>query len=109
MLERAVTKWFFFLSFLKGMQGIPGVNMNQLSAAPAGTNAAQAYTDTMTALAMQQAAAAAAAGQQFVMQPGSVPYSMMAGMGWPQPSNPPQQQQMQTDPAGNEEKHQMGV
>lgn len=48
------------------MQNVPGVNMSQLSAAPAGTNAQQAYTDTMTALAMQQAAAAAAG----IMQPG---------------------------------------
>jgi hypothetical protein len=57
---------------IQGMQGIPGVNMNQLAATPVGANPQQAYTDTMTALAMQQAAAAAAAGgsQQFVMQPG---------------------------------------
>uniref|UniRef100_A0A7S3DWI4 BZIP domain-containing protein n=1 Tax=Entomoneis paludosa TaxID=265537 RepID=A0A7S3DWI4_9STRA len=51
------------------MQNVPGVNMSQLAAAPAGTNAQQAYTDTMTALAMQQAAAAAAAG---MMQPVSI-------------------------------------
>jgi hypothetical protein len=49
---------------MHGMQGIPGVNLNQLSATPAGANAQQAYTDTMTALAMQQAAAAA--GHQFL-------------------------------------------
>ena len=47
---------------MQGMQSIPGVNMNQLAATPVGANAQQAYTDTMTALAMQQAAAAA--GQQ---------------------------------------------
>ena len=49
------------------MQNVPGVSLSQLAAAPAGTNAQQAYTDTMTALAMQQAAAAAAAG---MIQPG---------------------------------------
>jgi bZIP transcription factor len=50
------------------MQEIPGLNTSQLAAAPAGTNAQQAYTDTMTALAMQQAAASA--GQQFLAHPG---------------------------------------
>jgi hypothetical protein len=54
---------------IQGMQGIPGMNMSQLAATPVGANPQQAYTDTMTALAMQQAAAAVA-GQQFVMQPG---------------------------------------
>lgn len=53
------------------MQGInhaiPGLSMSQLAATPAGANAQQAYTDTMTAMAMQQAATAA--GQQFGMQP----------------------------------------
>ena len=44
---------------VQGMQGIPGVSIASL--APAGTN----YADTMTAIAMQQAAAAAAVGQQF--------------------------------------------
>jgi len=73
---------------MQGMQGIPGVNMSQLSAAPVGTNAQQAYTDTMTALAMQQAAVAAAAGQQYVgMQPGNIsfmPHAMASGAAWQQ-------------------------
>ena len=49
---------------MQGMShAIPGLNMSQLAAPPTGANAQQAYTDTMTAMAMQQAAAAA--GQQF--------------------------------------------
>jgi len=71
---------------MQGMQGIPGLNMSQLSAAPAGANAQQAYTDTMTALAMQQAAAAAS-GQQFVMQPGVQFVPVM----WQQQANQVQQ------------------
>jgi hypothetical protein len=57
---------------IQGMQGIPGVNMSQLAASPVGANAQQAYTDTMTALSMQQAAqaAAAAGGQQYAVQSG---------------------------------------
>lgn len=72
---------------IQGMQGIPGVNMHQLAATPVGANPQQAYTDTMTALAMQQAAAAAAAGQQFVMQPGM--HFMAHPMVWQQPAAPP--------------------
>ena len=54
---------------MQGLQSIPGINMNQLTAAPPGSSAQQAYTDTMTALAMQQAAvAAAASGQTFNFQ-----------------------------------------
>jgi hypothetical protein len=79
---------------IQGMQGIPGVNMNQLAATPVGANPQQAYTDTMTALAMQQAAAAAAAGgqQQFVMQPGMhfMAHPMLA---WQQQQQQAQQQQ----------------
>jgi hypothetical protein len=50
---------------VQGMQGIPGLSLSALAAAPTGATPQQAYNDTMTALAMQQAAAAAAAGQQF--------------------------------------------
>lgn len=50
------------------MQNVPGVNMAQLAAQPIGANAQQAYTDTMTALAMQQAAHAAATGQHYHSQ-----------------------------------------
>jgi hypothetical protein len=80
---------------IQGMQGIPGVNMNQLAATPVGANPQQAYTDTMTALAMQQAAAAAAAGsQQFVMQPGMhfMAHPMLA---WQQQQQQHQAQQQQ--------------
>lgn len=83
---------------IQGMQGIPGVNMNQLAATPVGANPQQAYTDTMTALAMQQAAAAAAAGnQQFVMQPGMhfMAHPMLA---WQQQQQQAQQQQAQQQP-----------
>jgi hypothetical protein len=57
---------------IQGMQCIPGVNMSLLAAAPVGANAQQAFTDTMTALAMQQVAhaAAAAAGQRFAAHAG---------------------------------------
>jgi hypothetical protein len=67
---------------IQGMQGIPGVNLSQLSATPAGANAQQAYTDTMTALAMQQAAAAA--GHQFLssMQQ-QHPAHLFPMMAWP--------------------------
>lgn len=75
---------------MQGMQGIPGINIGQLTTAPSGSNAQQAYTDTMTALAMQQAAVAAA-GHQFTIQQGFPapfnPYNM-----WP--ANPQQMQQM---------------
>jgi bZIP transcription factor len=39
---------------MQGMAGIPGVNLTQMAAAPAGTNASQSYTDTLTALSMSQ-------------------------------------------------------
>jgi hypothetical protein len=66
------------------MQGIPGVSVQALSAtAPAGANSQQAYNDTMTALAMQQAAAAAAAGQQFFQQNPFMAHPMMAWQGQP--------------------------
>lgn len=80
------------------MQSIPGVNMNQIAAQPVGTNAQQAYTDTMTALAMQQAAAAAASGQQFVMAPGAVPFIHPQMVAWQQA----QQQQPTQAPAQSE-------
>lgn len=49
------------------MKGVPG--LNQMAAAPVGSNPQHAFTDAMTAIAMQQhaAAAAAAAGQQMVL------------------------------------------
>jgi hypothetical protein len=82
---------------IQGMQGNPGVNMNQLAATPVGANPQQAYTDTMTALAMQQAAAAAAAGQQFVMQPGMqfMAHPMIA---WQQQQQQQQQAQQTQQP-----------
>lgn len=63
------------------MQEIPGLNTSQLAAAPAGTNAQQAYTDTMTAIAMQLAAASA--GQQFLAHPG-MQYLQPIMNQWPQ-------------------------
>jgi hypothetical protein len=76
---------------IQGMQGIPGVNMNQLAATPVGANPQQAYTDTMTALAMQQAAAAAAAGNpQFGMHNPFMAHPMLA---WQQQQQQAQQQQ----------------
>jgi hypothetical protein len=56
------------------MKGVPG--LSQMAAAPVGINPQHAFTDAMTAIAMQQhaAAAAAAAGQPFVM-PTIVPTS----------------------------------
>jgi bZIP transcription factor len=91
-------------SAIQGMQGIPGVNLSQLAATPAGANAQQAYTDTMTALAMQQAAAAA--GHQFLSsmqaQQHQQQHMGFPMMGWPtmmqqQPTAAalPQQQQQQ--------------
>jgi hypothetical protein len=68
-------------SAMLGMQDIPGMNMSQLAAQPVGANAQQAYTDTMTALAMQQAAAAAVAGHQFA----SMAFFAYPGFSWPQP------------------------
>jgi len=79
------------------MQSIPGVNMSQLAATPVGANAQQAYTDTMTALAMQQAAAAAA-GQQFgIMQPGAVPFMQTMMGAWQQQQQAQQNQQQPQD------------
>lgn len=65
---------------------MPGVPVSQFSAPPPsdGTNAQQAFTDTMTALAMQQAAAAA--GQQFMMQQSGMPF-LFPMFGWTQPNN----------------------
>lgn len=83
---------------MQGMQNIPGLNLNQLSAAPAGANAQQAYTDTMTALAMQQAAAAAAAGQQFVMQPGSIQFIPHPIMTWAGQQQDGEQQEGKEEP-----------
>lgn len=83
---------------IQGMQGIPGVNMTQLAATPVGANPQQAYTDTMTALAMQQAAAATATGNpQFVMQPGMhfMAHPMLA---WQQQQQQQAQQQQQQPP-----------
>lgn len=92
---------------VQGMQGIPGMAMNTLAAAPSGANPQQAYNDTMTALAMQQAAAAAA-GQQFFQGNPFMGHPMMAWQNQqgqqqqtadavqqpaqaPAPQNPPQQ------------------
>jgi bZIP transcription factor len=45
---------------VQGMKQIPGITVSALTAtAPSGANPSQAFNDTMTALAMQQAAAAA--------------------------------------------------
>jgi hypothetical protein len=74
---------------VQGMQGIPGMAMNTLAAAPAGANPQQAYNDTMTALAMQQAAAAAA-GQQFFQGNPFMGHPMMA---WQNQQGQQQQQQ----------------
>ena len=64
---------------------MPGVPVSQFSAPQPtdGTNAQQAFTDTMTALAMQQAAAAA--GQQFMMQQSGMPF-LFPMFGWTQPT-----------------------
>lgn len=76
---------------VQGMQGIPGVSVQALTAtAPGGANPQQAYNDTMTALAMQQAAAAAAAGQQFFHQN---PFMTQPFLTWQtQPQGPAPQQ-----------------
>ncbi len=53
---------------VQGMKGIPGATMQSLAAPTSGSgavNSQQAYNDTMTALAMQQAAAAAAGQHLF--------------------------------------------
>jgi len=81
-------------SAMQGMQGIPGVNLSTLQSPPVGSNPQQAYTDTMTAFAMQhaasQAAAAAAAGQQVSYFPGA---PFMAPMMWPTQAAPVTTQQ----------------
>ena len=48
------------------MKGVPG--LTQMAATPVGGNPQHAFTDAMTAIAMQQAAAAAAAGQKLATQ-----------------------------------------
>lgn len=65
---------------------MPGVPASQFSAPQPsdGTNAQQAFTDTMTALAMQQAATAA--GQQFMMQQSGMPF-LFPMFGWTQLNN----------------------
>jgi hypothetical protein len=63
---------------VQGMQGVPGLSLSALAAAPTGANPQQAYNDTTTALAMQQAAAAAAAGQQFFQGNPFMAHPMMA-------------------------------
>mmetsp|Transcript_43456 Transcript_43456/g.125616 ORF Transcript_43456/g.125616 Transcript_43456/m.125616 type:complete len:310 (-) Transcript_43456:87-1016(-) len=55
---------------VQGMQGIPGLSVSALTAAPPNSaNPQQAYNDTMTALAMQQAAAAAGQPTFFQQNP----------------------------------------
>jgi bZIP transcription factor len=86
---------------MSAMQGVPGVGTSNVAAAPSGVNPQQVYADTMTALAMQQAAAAAAvSGQNFMMHPGMFPPQMMMppfmwhpGMFPPQMMMPPPQMQ----------------
>jgi hypothetical protein len=82
---------------IQGMQDIPGVNMMQLAATPVGANAQQAYTDTMTAISMQQAAAAAAAGSHIMMQSAFMTHPSLL---WPesvvQATQPPTQAQQET-------------
>jgi hypothetical protein len=65
---------------------MPGVPVSQFAAPQPtdGTSAQQAFTDTMTALAMQQAAAAA--GQQFMMQQSGMPF-LFPMFGWTQPTD----------------------
>jgi hypothetical protein len=57
---------------MQGMSGIPGVNMAQFITPMAGANSQQAYTDTMTALAMSQTA-----GHLFMMPPAFIANPMM--------------------------------
>ena len=85
---------------MQGLQSIPGINMNQITAAPAGASAQQAYTDTMTALAMQQAAMAAAAGHPFNMQQG-FPHPPYNPYMWP--GSPQQMSQPPSNENGGEE------
>jgi len=74
---------------VKGMQQIPGLSVSALAAATTpptmGTNSSQTYNDTMTALAMQQAAVAAGHSAGFSFQPAS----FVPMMTWQQP---PQEQ-----------------
>lgn len=78
---------------VQGMQSIPGVSVQALTAtAPAGANPQQAYNDTMTALAMQQAAVAAAAGQQYFQHNPYMAHSLISWNGQtsaPAESQPP--------------------
>jgi len=85
---------------IQGMQGIPGVNMNQLAATPVGANPQQAYTDTMTALAMQQAAAA---GQQFAIQPNAMHF-MAPMLAWQQHAQQVAPTLATTDASASDEK-----
>ena len=74
---------------MKGLQNNMGLNILQLAAVPpalsVGTaNAQQAYTDTMTSIAMQQAAAAAvaaSAGHTQALMMSSLPFMMNPMMG----------------------------
>jgi hypothetical protein len=88
-------------SAMHGMQGIPGMNMSSFAAQPVGANPQQAYTDTMTAIAMQQAAAAAAAGQQVGFFPGAgfMPMMTWAPQPAPAPGPTPQLQQQPSQAA----------
>jgi bZIP transcription factor len=53
---------------IQGMQSVPGFNLAQMQLLPThGTNMQQAYTDQMTALAMQQAAAAQMGAHHFML------------------------------------------
>lgn len=80
---------------IRGMENIPGLNLNNLNVpTPAGINAQQAYTDAMTALAMQQAAYAAAAGHAFTMQP-----AMQLMTTWSVQQQQHQQQEQEAPPA----------
>jgi hypothetical protein len=53
---------------IQGMQSVPGLNLSQMQILPThGANMQQAYTDQMTALAMQQAAAAQMGAHHFLL------------------------------------------
>lgn len=53
---------------IQGMQSVPGLNLAQMQMLPThGANMQQAYTDQMTALAMQQAAAAQMGAHHFLL------------------------------------------
>lgn len=68
---------------MAGMQGIPGVNLTSMTATHTGANAQQAYTDTMTALAMQQAAAAHMGAYMGQHNPAAAFIANPMAMGWP--------------------------